>query len=94
MKKLRFKLNNEKKRIVSSKNKIANNSEEEISLINENKKKKNIANPLMRMLFLGMVWNAWSAYTTKKITENENTADFEKDEWNHSAEELREDELN
>ena len=94
MQKLRLKNDNEKKRIVTSKNKVANNSEEEISPINENKKKKNIANPLIRMLFLGMVWNAWSAYTTRKITENENTADFEKEEWDHSTEEIREDELN
>lgn len=94
LQKLRLKQNNEEKRIFSSKNKIANTSEEEISTINENKKKKNIANPLIRMLFLGMVWNAWSAYTNRKIAENENSADFEKDEWDHSSEELREAALN
>ena len=54
--------------------------------MDESKKKKKIANPLIQMLFLGMVWKTWNSYTRKKVIEHENTADFQDD----SDEELKE----
>ena len=46
-------------------NAIKNN---DVSILhNENRKHKNVANPLMRMLILGMVWKSWVAYTNKKM---------------------------
>jgi len=69
-----------------SHNKVVNSNNDGTLIMDESKKKKKIANPLIQMLFLGMVWKTWNSYTRKKVIEHENTADFQDD----SDEELKE----
>ena len=59
----------------------------------KNNKQKHIVNPLIRMLFLGMVWHAWTTYTKRKMTEEEDNDSFEssnEEDEDDSEEELKE----
>lgn len=40
------------------------------------KKNKNVANPLMRMLLLGLIWKSWNTFSIKKL----NNQNIEEDE--------------
>ena len=92
LQKLLKKNKKEKKHFSLKSNKIMSLKQDQSPLF-ENNKKKHIVNPLIRMLFLGMVWNAWTTYTKRKINEEEDNDYYESsndDDEDDSEEELKE----